>query len=263
MLRTSEPIFAATDVPATVRFYCDVLGFSGQWLWGDPPTFGGVRWGSVQILFGCQPELAKKIEGHGHFFRGEDIQGLYELHKGNNAPIISDIENKPWGIREYTIRDINGYHLRFGGPEKYERPATASRTMPEFIRIVERLPTLDEFVTLTDALNWNRNDPVNELALRNSLFGVVALDTRAPVDKQIAGAIRVVGDGARFFYIQDVMVVPQLQSQRIGSAMMESTMDWLKRTAPKGAYIGLFTGKAAFYERFGFHDTAGGMTLIL
>jgi predicted N-acetyltransferase YhbS len=76
------------------------------------------------------------------------------------------------------------------------------------------------------------------------------------------GAIRVVGDGAKFFYVQDVMVRPELQHQRIGSAMIESAMAWLKRSAPTGAFIGLFTGKPGFYERYGF-QIGQGMSLCL
>ena len=35
----------------------------------------------------------------------------------------------------------------------------------------------------------------------------------------------------------------------------------LRRRAPSGAYVGLFTGKPTFYERFGFGE-GGGMSLV-
>jgi predicted N-acetyltransferase YhbS/uncharacterized glyoxalase superfamily protein PhnB len=262
-LRSSEAILAVADVPATVQFYQDVLGFQGRWLWGTPATFGGVRWGRVHVMFCQQPNLAATIEGHQHFFFSPDVNALRELHRTSGAPVISDIEDKPWGIREYTVRDINGYHLRFGGAPTYQRPATARSTLPDFIRIVERLPTVDEFAELNSSVGWNSSDPATSaLALRNSLYGVVALDTRETDNGRVVGAIRVVGDGAKFFYVQDVMVRPELQHQRIGSAMMESVMAWLKRSAPTGAFIGLFTGKPGFYERYGF-QIGQGMSLCL
>jgi len=262
-LRSSEAILAVADVTATVRFYREVLGFQGEWLWGTPPTFGGVRWGPVHVMFCQQPKLATLVEGHQHFFFCHDVNLLRERHRSTGAPVISEIEDKPWGVREYTVRDINGYHLRFGGSPTYHRPATATSTLPTFIRIVERLPTVDEFAELTRSIGWNSSDPATAaLALQNSLYGVVALDTRETDAGRVVGAVRVVGDAARFFYVQDVMVHPELQHQQIGSAMMESVMAWLKRSAPRGAVIGLFTGKPGFYERYGFQNGLG-MSLCL
>lgn len=262
MLKTSEAIFAVSDVLAAVRFYRDILGFDGQWLWGDPPTFAGVRWGSVHVMFCQQPDLAAKVEGHLHFFMCDDVEAVHQRHLEKQAPIISAIENKPWGLREYTIRDPNGYHLRFAGPQKYERPAAAAATIPDFIRIVERLPSVEESLLLHNALHWNREAEALHVALNNSLYGAVALDARDAGRERVVGSIRVIGDGAKFFYIQDVMVLPEYQNQRIGSAMMEATMRWLKGSAPPGASVGLFTGKPGFYERYGFQSGMG-MSLFL
>ena len=50
-LSRSEAVLAVADVAATIRFYRDKLGFTGEWLWGDPPTFGGVSWGRVGGMF--------------------------------------------------------------------------------------------------------------------------------------------------------------------------------------------------------------------
>jgi GNAT superfamily N-acetyltransferase len=256
-LKGSEAIFAVSSVVETVKFYRTVLGFTGEWLWGEPPTFGGVCWGKVQVMLCQQPELAAQVEGHQHHFYCETIDDLHAQHRAAAAKIISPIGNKPWGLREYTVRDLNGYHLRFSGPEKYERPASARSALPEFIAIEERMPTVEEYLALTDALGWHNNPQTAPTALANSL------DRRQVPGKQIAGSIRVIGDRTRFFYIQDVMVLPALQHQQIGAAMMETTMAWLRQNAAKGESVYLFTGKPGFYERFGFRPNAGGMSLVL
>src|SRR5437773_7764093 len=105
-------------------------------------------------MFCQQPGLAGKVEGHQHAFFCEDIDSLRERHRASGAPVISEIANKPWGVREYTVRDLNGYHLRFGGPATYERPAGAQRTLPEFIRIVERVTSVEEDAALRAAVGW-------------------------------------------------------------------------------------------------------------
>jgi hypothetical protein len=61
-LSRSQAILAVADVVATVRYYRDKLGFTAEWLWGDPPDFGGVLWGKVGVMFCLQPALATNIE---------------------------------------------------------------------------------------------------------------------------------------------------------------------------------------------------------
>ena len=245
----SEPIFAVADVRAAAKYYGEVLGFSGEWFWGDPPTFGGVRWGHVGVMFCLQPELVGKIAGHQHAFFVTKVDQLYQRHQQAGAQIIEPVADKPWGLREYTVRDCNGYHLRFG--ESITRHATAPKTPPAEIRFEQRLPTLAEYTRLVKAVGWTGfvNLEVAPQALASSLFGVVACQ-----GERVIAAGRVVGDGAIFFYLQDVMVLPEFQRQGIGNALVGELMIELTRRAPRQAFIGLFTGRnlAGFYEQFGF-----------
>ena len=86
------------------------------------------------------------MEGVTHFLGAEDVDALYEIHRVRGANIISPLEHKPWGIREYTVRDLNGYELRISGPEKHEKPAGDVEPFPEDVRIVLRVPSIDQYV---------------------------------------------------------------------------------------------------------------------
>jgi catechol 2,3-dioxygenase-like lactoylglutathione lyase family enzyme len=257
-LESSEAILAVGDVPRTVAFYREVLGFENQWLWGDPPTFGGVRWGKIGLMFCQQPELAARLEGHQHWFGCEEIDALHKRHLAAGASIISPIEDKPWNTREYTVRDPNGYHLRFGGSAHHARPAGAPAQMPADIRIVERTPSPEEYAGLIEAVGWTRygNADTAPLALSRSLYCIVATDGTRPI-----GMGRIVGDNASAFYVQDVLVIPDRQHQRIGTAIMDALMAHLQRVARSNAFIGLFTGGgvAPFYERYGFCGSGTGL----
>ncbi len=253
MIHTSEAIFAVNDVRETVRFYRDILGFESEWFWQDPPTFGGVRWGPSQLMFCLQPAMKGKTEGLMHMFRVADAKATYEKHKAAGAPIIHELENKPWGLSEYVVRDPNGYHLRFGGPEIYHHKPNATEVMPEHIRIEKRSPTLGEYMRLTESVGWLKDEKNMTDALHRSLFCVVAIDSR---DGRPIGMARVNGD-RRAYFISDVLVIPTYQGQKIGSAIMERTLAELRQIGPKGAFVGLFTGKPAFYERLGFQKDIG------
>ena len=57
-ISSSSPILVAADVPETIRFYTEVLGFGSSWIWGDPPTFGAaisrLDYGYVQLQPGAR-----------------------------------------------------------------------------------------------------------------------------------------------------------------------------------------------------------------
>jgi catechol 2,3-dioxygenase-like lactoylglutathione lyase family enzyme len=258
MLTQSEAIFAVADVPQTIRFYCDVLGFSNEWLWGNPPDFGGVKFGKVSLMFCLQPKLTASIEGHQHFFRTEDIEGLYNQHKSAGAPITRDIENKPWGVREYIVRDLNGYNLRFAGPLKYERPKGARDSLPEYIHVERGTPSVEDYLRLIESVGWQRNEKTIPTVMERTLLWIMATDTR---DGKTIGMMRACGDG-RQYTIWDVMVLPDYQGQKIGTALLETGLAELRKIGPKGAFVGLFTGRQPFYERFGFVE-GGGMCTTL
>ena len=65
---------------------------------------------------------------------------------------------------------------------------------------------------------------------------------------------RVVGDGAMYFYIQDVIVTPTHQGQGLGHQIMLNIEEYLQSAAAQGATVGLLAakGKEPFYQRYGY-----------
>ena len=97
-------------------------------------------------------------------------------------------------------------------------------------------------------------------ALAGSMFGVIA-----EVDGELAGMGRVIGDGAMYFHVHDVVVAPRHQSAGVGKALMHAVIDRLLETATPDAKISLFAadGAADFYRRLGFEPSARGMRRVL
>ena len=247
-IRSSEPIFPVTDVVATVRYYRDVLGFAEEWVWGEPPDFGGVRWGKVGAMFALQSGSDAKVGGQWHSFFVEGIDVLYSRHTRKGATIYSPLEAKPWGLREYTVRDLNGHYLRFGqrGSDR-----SAGREPASDVVIVERLPTPEEHSVLVHAVGWADNVRPDRAAqvLSGARFGVVAV-----VRDLAVGSGLVLGDGVTFAYLKDIVVHPEWQGQGIGTRIVEALLTIIRRSRPDGMLVTLFTGQhlAEFYERFGF-----------
>lgn len=248
MLKRSVPIFAVRDVKETIAFYKDVLGFAGEWFWGDPIVFGGAQFGDVSAMFHQQPEIAQHIEGHEHHYWADEIDELHDRHRAAGAPIVSPIENKPWGIREYTVRDPNGYRLRFSGPRSFEKPVNALDTLPDYVRVELRMPTEEEYRALHKSVGWGDKPTIQPPLDRNAAC-VVAVDSR---DGTAIGMLRVMQDTHNWFSIWDVIVHPEFQAQRIGSAMLKAVLKRLKEIVPAGGNVHLFTMSDSFYEKNGF-----------
>jgi uncharacterized glyoxalase superfamily protein PhnB len=110
-----RPIIWANDVEATIRYYTTVLGFTEShfepgWHWG------WVRKDGIEIMF-AKPN--KHVSYNGPAFTGsfyfnvDNTDEWYEYLKDKTS-IYYPIENFEYGMREFAIKDCNGYILQFG-----------------------------------------------------------------------------------------------------------------------------------------------------
>jgi len=87
--------------------------------------------------------------------------------------------------------------------------------------------------------------------LAAAVFGVVAEDT---VKGEVIGCALLLGDHATFYYVKDVMVHPDWQGKRVGTALMQELTNWLEKNAVSNALVALISGETLepFYQPFGF-----------
>ncbi len=119
-------------------------------------------------------------------------------------------------------------------------------------RIVERVPTVDEHRAMFEAVGWHPYaQQAAEVSLRNSLCGVVVFD-----GDTLIGTGRVIGDGGKFFYVQDVAVLPDYQKNGVGRLIMDRLLAWISANAPHEPFVGLFSTDVAqnFYGHYGFAE---------
>jgi len=59
---------------------------------------------------------ASEINNHSYFayLEVDDIDELYKEYQSREVEVLSSIENKPWGQREFSIRTIDGHRITFG-----------------------------------------------------------------------------------------------------------------------------------------------------
>jgi len=251
-----EPVFAVENITDTLQYWNEVLGFPGKWMWGEPPTHGGVSWQKVFIQFTKNPALAAASKGNSIWVRVQRIQLLYELHQKNNASIVAPLEQQPWGMAQYTIKEINGYYVHFAGHLSERKKSEPG--LPNGVRISGRKPTVHEYQELGAAV-YNSQPLSNEGAqarLNAIIYAAVAEDT---VTNKVIGCALLAGDNSSFYYVKDVIVHPVWQGKRIGTAMMQELNNWLNMHGAENAIVSLVSSETLepFYQQFGFTQTFG------
>ena len=109
----------------------------------------------------------------------------------------------------------------------------------------------EEFIHLKVATGFMDRPPEQvEKALANGLFRVSAIS-----NGEVVGKGRLVGDGAMYWYLQEILVLPEYQGKGIGKAIVNRLLDYIQNTAIWGTKISVgltaVKGKEPFYEKFG------------
>src|SRR5687767_6729200 len=111
----SRYVLAVKNLKASAEFYKDQLGFQTIWE-GDGWHF--VSRDAVNIMLGECPDdkPAFEIQCHSYFayLDVENVDELYDELKSASVEILSKLENKPWGQREFSIRTIDGHRITLG-----------------------------------------------------------------------------------------------------------------------------------------------------
>ena len=106
-----HPALRVSDVAGAVEFYTKKLGFRLGFTWGEPPEMAGVNLGEVQLFL---EHGTSRPEGCSLYFVVGNADELFEYQRGNGVDILQTPGDRPYGLRDYRIRDLNGYELGFG-----------------------------------------------------------------------------------------------------------------------------------------------------
>jgi catechol 2,3-dioxygenase-like lactoylglutathione lyase family enzyme len=127
------------DIDAAVEFYTKKLGFAAAFTWGDPPTFAGVKLDKAQMFL---RKGTPDPQGCFVSFMVGDADALYEFHRSQGVEVVEPIDDRPYGIRDYGVRDLHGYHLSFGHPMFNSGPPIKIERVDVPVRLEKRLAAL-------------------------------------------------------------------------------------------------------------------------
>jgi catechol 2,3-dioxygenase-like lactoylglutathione lyase family enzyme len=106
-----HPALVVSDIRAATDFYTKKLGFWLAFTWGDPPSMAGVNLGNVQMFL---ERGTPTPNGYSVYFVVGNADELYEFQRANGVEIVQEPEDREYGLRDYRVRDLDGYELAFG-----------------------------------------------------------------------------------------------------------------------------------------------------
>ena len=117
------PYFLVHDVVAAAHYYRDVLGFTFERFWGEPPSFCMVERGGVVIMLSqveedvaLRPNNLANREGGAwdSYIWVREVDALHAEFAARGATIARGLCDQEYGCRDFDIEDCNGYRLCFG-----------------------------------------------------------------------------------------------------------------------------------------------------
>lgn len=103
MLELEYAVLKVPDVAKTADYYREVLGFSVDWMFGDPPTQAGC---ASRLWFSRTRSLL--------CFRVDDVEALHSNYQASGAKIVAaPALNEDSGLLEMEVEDGDGHLLRF------------------------------------------------------------------------------------------------------------------------------------------------------
>jgi catechol 2,3-dioxygenase-like lactoylglutathione lyase family enzyme len=129
-LQRLTPMLSVADLERTIAFYCNELGFQCVSTFGDPrPVWCYLKRDSVDLMFNQPPaaeiaELPRRAKDFQiYYFYPDDVAALHAAWKSKGLA-VTDLRVAIYGMKEFELRDPDGYWLWFG--QSTNEPATVT-----------------------------------------------------------------------------------------------------------------------------------------
>jgi len=116
-----SPLLAVRDMKEAIEFYKDFLGFRVGMCFPDAnnPEYADLSKDGMVLMVipakdhGISPEEKFGLGVYLYMHIDGDIDEYYHELKKKGVKIAVDIKDEPYGVRDFTVEDINGYKLTF------------------------------------------------------------------------------------------------------------------------------------------------------
>jgi catechol 2,3-dioxygenase-like lactoylglutathione lyase family enzyme len=121
----AEPQLFVADIKASCEFFTRKLGFAVEFTYGEPPYYAQVRRDSARINLRCveRPAIDEALREREELLSAtlmvgtaHEIRTLFVEFQAAGVSFVQTLQRKPWGARDFIVRDPDGNLLLFAGP---------------------------------------------------------------------------------------------------------------------------------------------------
>ncbi len=114
VIRTRR-VLAVKDLAVEAGYYKNNLGFDLDF---TAPGWEFLSFGDFKVMLGeCADEMTAEATGNHSWYAHVIVENVDEVYLeliDRGATILSTIENKPWGIREFSVLTPDGHRISYG-----------------------------------------------------------------------------------------------------------------------------------------------------
>jgi uncharacterized glyoxalase superfamily protein PhnB len=108
-------VLAVKDLKTETAYYIDKLGFDRDF---TAPGWEFLSFGDFKVMLGdCSDEMTAEATGNHSWFAHvllKNVDDVYREFIDRGAQILSPIQDKPWGVRDFTVKTPGGHRIVFG-----------------------------------------------------------------------------------------------------------------------------------------------------
>jgi catechol 2,3-dioxygenase-like lactoylglutathione lyase family enzyme len=105
MIGQPVPELPVADLERARNYYCASLGFEKRWAL---PEIAAVAREGLAIFFRLS---FLPITPQNHWIYAADLDTTFKEMQAAGAVIVDPISEKPWGLRQFTVRDPDGHQF--------------------------------------------------------------------------------------------------------------------------------------------------------
>jgi catechol 2,3-dioxygenase-like lactoylglutathione lyase family enzyme len=121
---TAAQLFVA-DIKAACDFYTDKLGFTLDFVYGNPPFYAQVSRDQARVALRVvgEPVFAGDVREREHLLSASltvatsaEIEQLFATYQAAGVRFHQTLKKEPWGAKTFIVADPDGNLILFAGP---------------------------------------------------------------------------------------------------------------------------------------------------